>query len=208
MVKRRKHAECESFKWDVIVAKEEVQREILTHLLAGKVELDNFASVDDGIYIITIFTSTGKQFAWQVRPRTNTLVTEVEKTGSCYGEFYPMDGHTRYDLYGIIPELLSRMNEIAMPVYNSYKKNQAIGDAFKIVENLEASRLERIIENQIPLPEKKEAVNPQLKSNQAKEIVRLKKEMFMWKYYCILFLISTLGLVLFLFLNIDKLSAV
>lgn len=105
MVKRRKHAECESFKWDVIVAKEEVQREILTHLLAGKVELDNFASVDDGIYIITIFTSTGKQFAWQVRPRTNTLVTEVEKTGSCYGEFYPMDGHTRYDLYGIIPEL-------------------------------------------------------------------------------------------------------
>ena len=56
------------------------------------------------------------------------------------------------------------------------KKNQTIGDAFKIVENLEASRLERIIENQIPLPEKKEAVNPQPESNQAKEIIRLKKE--------------------------------
>lgn len=196
MVKRRKHAECESLQWHTIRANEEIQREILTHLLAGKVELDSFTYADDGIYFITIFTSTNKQFGWQVRPRTY-FDFKSEKVGSCFGEFFPMDGHTRYDLYDIIPELQQRMDEIAFPVLKSYIDKQNVGNAYELLKNQEEKRVAEVMVNSPILPDKEEKVVNK---------IRRDRELFTYKYFCFLFLFSLIILFLFFALNLDKLS--
>lgn len=196
MVKRRKHAECESLQWHTIRANEEIQREILTHLLAGKVELDSFTYADDGIYFITIFTSTNKQFGWQVRPRTH-FDLKSKKVGSCFGEFYPMDGHTRYDLYNIIPELQQRMDEIAFPVLKSYIDKQNVGNAYELLKNQEEKRVAEVMVNSPILANKEE---------KAVDKIRRDRELFTYKYFCFLFLFSLIILFLFFALNLDKLS--
>lgn len=99
---------------------------------------------------------------------------------SCFGEFVVGNGtNTRYDLYKIIPELQQRMDEISERARKKFEKGEDIMSGFE---------------------KKFDEIERRSEEFNFKTPDRVMKELAMWKYFCILFGITLLGLVVFIYL--------